>query len=46
MDIYSFAYDIARERFYEDIVKDVDTRFDTSKYLKGDNRPLLFLSFA
>ena len=46
MDIYSFAYEIARERFYEDIVKDVETRFDTSEYLKGDNRPLLFLSFA
>ena len=30
---------IQTESFYKDIAKDVETKFDTSGYLKDDNRP-------
>ena len=40
MDTDSFAYEIETEDFYRDIAKDVEKRFDTSGYLKDDNRPL------
>ena len=35
MDTDSFVYEIETEDFYRDIAKDVDSRFDTSGYLKG-----------
>ena len=38
MDTDSFAYEIEAEDFYRDIAKDVKKRFDTSEYLKDDNR--------
>ena len=44
--IYEFHYDYMRPKygskinFYRDIVKDVEKRFDTSGYLKDENRPL------
>ena len=40
MDTDSFVYWIETEDFYKDIAKDVEKRFDTSGYLKDDNRPL------
>ena len=36
-----FVYEIEAEAFYRDIAKDVETKFDTSRYSKDDNRPLL-----
>lgn len=44
MDTCSFEYEI--EDFYRDIAKVVETRFDTSGYLRGDNRSLLILPLA
>ena len=40
MDTDSLVYHIKTEDFYEDIAKDVETRFDTSGYSKKDARPL------
>ena len=40
MDTDSLVYQIKAENFYEDIAKDVNTRFDTSGYSKKDARPL------
>ena len=40
MDTDSLVYHIKTEDFYEDIAKDVETRFDTSGYNKRDARPL------
>ena len=40
MDTDSFVYEIKTEDFYRDIAKDVEKRFDTSGYLKEENRPL------
>ena len=40
MDTDSLVYHIKTEDFYEDIAKDVKTRFDTSGYSKEDARPL------
>ena len=40
MDTDSLVYHIKTEDFYEDIAKDVETRFDTSGYSKEDARPL------
>ena len=40
MDTDSLVYDIKTEDFYEDIVNDVEARFDTSDYSKTDFRPL------
>ena len=39
-DTDSLVYHIKTEDFYEDIAKDVETRFDTSGYSKKDARPL------
>ena len=39
MDTDSFIMHIKTEDFYTDIAKDVEKRFDTSKY-RVDNRPL------
>ena len=33
-------YEIGTEYFHRDIAKDVDTKFDTSGYLKDNNRLL------
>ena len=38
MDTDSLVYDIKTEHFYKDIAEDVETRFDTSRYVPG--RPL------
>ena len=40
MDTDSFVYHIETKDFYKDISNDVESRFDTSKYLEEDNRPL------
>ena len=40
MDTDSFTHQIKTEDFYEDIMDDVLTRFDTSGYDKRDARPL------
>ena len=40
MDTDSFVYEIETEDFYRDIAKNVEARFDTSKYSKDDKRPL------
>ena len=40
MDTDSLMYHIKTEDFYEDIAKDVNVRFDTSRYSKEDARPL------
>ena len=40
MDTNSFVYEIKTRDFYRDIAADVEKRFDTSEYLKDDNRPL------
>ena len=40
MDTDSFVYETETEDFYRHIAKDVKRRFDTSGYLKDDNRPL------
>ena len=40
MDTDSLVYHIKTDDFYEDIAKDVKTRFDTSGYNKEDARPL------
>ena len=40
MDTDSLVYYIKTDDFYEDIAKDVETRFDTSGYKKEDARPL------
>ena len=40
MDTDSLVYDIKTVDFYEDIVNDVEARFDTSGYSKTDFRPL------
>ena len=33
-------YEIEVEHFYRDLANDVETKFDTSRYSKDDNRPL------
>ena len=40
MDTDSLVYHIKTEDFYEDMAKDVETRFDTSVYSEEDARPL------
>ena len=40
MDTGSFVYEIETEGFYRDIVRDVETRFDMSRYSKDENSPL------
>ena len=40
MDTDSFVYEIDTVDFYKDIAKDAEKRFDTSGYLKDENRPL------
>ena len=40
MNTDSFVYEIETEDFYRGITKGVKKRFDTSGYLKDDNRPL------
>ena len=40
MDTDSFVYEIETEDFYRDIAKDVETKFDVSRYSKDDNWPL------
>ena len=40
MDTDSLVYDVKTEDFYEDIVDDVEARFNTSGYSKTDVRPL------
>ena len=40
MNTDSFVYEIEAEKFYRDIAKDVEERFDTSGCSKEDNRPL------
>ena len=40
MDTESFKYEIETEDFYRYVAKDVETKFDTSVYLKDDNRTL------
>ena len=40
MDTNSFVYEVETEDFIETFLKDVEKRFDTSGYLKDDNRPL------
>ena len=40
MDTDSLVYHIKTKDFYEDVAKDVETRFDTSGYSKEDARPL------
>ena len=40
MDTDSLVYHIKTKDFYEDIAKDVETRFNTSGYSKEDARPL------
>ena len=40
VDTDSLVYYIKTKDFYEDIVGDVEERFDTSGYSKGDVRPL------
>ena len=40
MDTDSLVYDIKTEDFYKDIVKDVETRFDTSGYVPGRLLPI------
>ena len=44
MDTLSFEYET--EDFYKDFAKVVETRFDTSGYLRGDNMSLLILPLA
>ena len=40
MDTDSFVYEIKAHDFYRDIATDVEKRFDTSGYLKNDDRLL------
>ena len=40
MDTDSFIIHIRTDDFFQDISKDLDKWFDTSKYDKNDNRPL------
>ena len=40
MDTDSFVYEIEADDFYTNIAKDVEKRFDTSRYSKDGNRPL------
>ena len=40
MDTGSFVYEIETEGFYRDIARDVETRFDMSRYSKDENSPL------
>ena len=40
MDTDSFVYKIEIKDFYRDIAKDVEKRFDTTRYSKDGNRPL------
>ena len=40
MDTYSFVFEIETEYSHRDIAKDVETKFDTSGYLKDDDTPL------
>ena len=38
MDTDSLVYEKMKKGFYRDTEKDVETRFDTSRYSKNDNR--------
>lgn len=40
MDTEYLFYEIVAEDFYKGIAEDVETRFDTSRYLKDDEIPL------
>ena len=40
MDTNSFVYEIETEDFYRGIAKDVEKRFDASRYSQDENRPL------
>ena len=40
MDTDSFIYSIETEDFYKDIANEVESRFDTSRYLNDGSRPL------
>ena len=40
MDTDSIVYEIEIEDFYKVIAKDTETKFDTNRYSKNDNRPL------
>ena len=40
MDTDSFVYEIETEDFYRDIARDMEKRFDLSKYSKDDSRLL------
>lgn len=40
IDTSSFGYEIEAEDLYKDIAKEVEPKFDTTKYSKDDNRPL------
>ena len=44
MDTESFVYEIETEDYYKNIAKDVEASFDTSRYLKNDNRLVLILT--
>ena len=41
MDTDSFLYEIETENYYRDIAKDLEKKFETSRYSKDSNRPLL-----
>ena len=40
IDTSSFGYEIEAEDLYKDIAKEVEPKFDTTKYSNDDNRPL------
>lgn len=40
MDTGSSVYEIEPEDFYKELAKEVETKFDTSRYSKDDNKPL------
>ena len=40
MDTDSFVLQMETENFYRKIEKDLETKFDTSGNVKGNNRPL------
>ena len=42
-DTGSFVYEAETEDFYRDIAKDVETKFDTSGYSKGEQATILLI---
>ena len=40
MNTDSLVYDIKTEDYYKDIAEDVETRFDTSRYVPGRSLPI------